>query len=119
MSYVSGSSLKIEETNEIGSTRIKRENPILVMRRGNVKNMGDIKDFNCTYDNSAGIRSEVTEGLGLTFPDAYTHCDTMVTLSKVLKEKDKAVICELPFCHTLERLSEAVSIHQPSEVRLP
>ena len=60
--------------------------------------MGDIKDFNCTYDNSAGIRSEVTEGLGLTFPDAYTHCDTMVTLSKVLKEKDKAVICELPFC---------------------
>ena len=41
--------------------------------------MGDIKDFNCTYDNSAGIRSEVTEGLGLTFPDAYTHCDTMVT----------------------------------------
>ena len=41
------------------------------MRRGNVKNMGDIKDFNCTYDNSAGIRSEVTEGLGLTFPDAY------------------------------------------------
>ena len=72
------------------------------MRRGNVKNMGDIKDFNCTYDNSAGIRSEVTEGLGLTFPDAYTHCDTMVTLSKMLKEKDKAVICELPFCHTLE-----------------
>ena len=101
MPYVSGSSLKIEETNEIGSTRIKRENPILVMRRGNVKNMGDIKDFNCTYDNSAGIRSEVTEGLGLTFPDAYTHCDTMVTLSKLLKEKYKAVICEHPFCHTL------------------
>ena len=59
--------------------------------------MGDIKDFNCTYDNSAGIRSEVTEGLGLTFPDAYTHCDTMVTLSKVLKEKDKQLYVNFHF----------------------
>ena len=119
MPYVSGSSLKIEETNEIGSTRIKRENPILVMRRGNVKNMGDIKDFNCTYDNSAGIRSEVTEGLGLTFPDAYTHCDTMVTLSKVLKEKDKAVICELPFCHTLEAEAMGGIINLGNEIAGP
>ena len=119
MPYVSGSSLKIEETNEIGNTRIKRGNPILVMRRGNVKNMGDIKDFNCTYDNSAGIRSEVTEGLGLTFPDAYTHCDTMVTLSKVLKEKDKAVICELPFCHTLEAEAMGGIINLGNEIAGP
>ena len=111
--------LKIEETNEIGNTRIKRENPILVMRRGNVKNMGDIKDFNCTYDNSAGIRSEVTEGLGLTFPDAYTHCDTMVTLSKMLKEKDKAVICELPFCHTLEAEAMGGIINLGNEIAGP
>ena len=89
------------------------------MRRGNVKNMGDIKDFNCTYDNSAGIRSEVTEGLGLTFPDAYTHCDTMVTLSKVLKEKDKAVICELPFCHTLEAEAMGGIINLGNEIAGP
>lgn len=91
----------------------------MVMRRGNVKNMGDIKDFNCTYDNSAGIRSEVTEGLGLTFPDAYTHCDTMVTLSKVLKEKDKAVICELPFCHTLEAEAMGGIINLGNEIAGP
>ena len=91
----------------------------MVMRRGNVKNMGDIKDFNCTYDNSAGIRSEVTEGLGLTFPDAYTHCDTMVTLSKMLKEKDKAVICELPFCHTLEAEAMGGIINLGNEIAGP
>ena len=64
--------------------------------------MGEIKDFNCTYDNSAGISGAVTEGLGLTFPDAYLHADTMAKLSKALKEYDGAGFCELPFCHTVE-----------------
>lgn len=64
--------------------------------------MGEIKDFNCTYDNSAGINGEVTEGLGLYFPEAYLHCDTMAKLSKALKEHDNAPFCELPFCHTVE-----------------
>ena len=67
--------------------------------------MGDIKDFKCTYDNSAGIRSEITEGLGLTFPDAYMHCDTMVTLAKAMRQADGALICELPFCHTVEAVA--------------
>ncbi len=64
--------------------------------------MGEIKDFNCTYDNSVGISGEVTEGLGLTFPDAYLHADTMAKLSKALKDHDGAGFCELPFCHTVE-----------------
>ncbi len=64
--------------------------------------MAEIKDFQCTYDNSAGISSKVTEGLGLTFPDAYLNWDTMAALSKALKEHDKAAFCELPFCHTVE-----------------
>lgn len=64
--------------------------------------MGEIKDFNCTYDNSAGISGEVTEGMGLTFPDAYLHADTMAKLSKALKDHDGAGFCELPFCHTVE-----------------
>ena len=33
--------------------------------------MADIKDFKCTYANSAGISEEVTSKLNLTFPDAY------------------------------------------------
>lgn len=64
--------------------------------------MAQIKDFQCTYDNSAGISSEVTQGLGLTFPDAYLNWETMAALSKALKEHDKAAFCELPFCHTVE-----------------
>ena len=64
--------------------------------------MGEIKDFHCTYDNSAGINGDVTTGLGLTFPDAYLRHETMARLSKALKAHDKAVFCELPFCHTVE-----------------
>lgn len=64
--------------------------------------MGEIKDFHCTYDNSAGLRGEVTEGLDLHFPDAYLHEETMAKLSKALKEYDGAAFCELPFCHTVE-----------------
>ena len=64
--------------------------------------MAAIKDFQCTYDNSAGMNAEVTEGLDLTFPDAYLHADTMAVLAKALKEHDGAAFCELPFCHTVE-----------------
>lgn len=64
--------------------------------------MGDIKDFKCTYDNSAGISDEVTKKLDLTFPDAYKHRETMVVLAEALKETDQASFCELPFCHTVE-----------------
>lgn len=64
--------------------------------------MGEIKDFQCTYDNSAGISEEVTEKLNLIFPEAYMHWETMAILSKTLKEHDGASFCELPFCHTVE-----------------
>lgn len=64
--------------------------------------MGDIKDFQCTYDNSAGINEEVTRELELQFPDAYMHHETMAALSKALKRHDGASFCELPFCHTVE-----------------
>ena len=64
--------------------------------------MADIKDFRCTYANSAGIREEVTSKLNLTFPDAYLHWDTMAAISLALKETDGAGFCELPFCHTVE-----------------
>ncbi|MEG1505799.1 MAG: uroporphyrinogen decarboxylase family protein, partial [Lachnospiraceae bacterium] len=64
--------------------------------------MGEIKDFNCTYDNSSGINEEVTRGLDLKFPDVHMHWDTMVTLSKALRNHDGAAFCELPFCHTVE-----------------
>lgn len=81
--------------------------------------MAEIKDFNCTYDNSAGISKEVTEGLGLTFPDAYLHWDTMAKLSKALKEHDGAAFCELPFCHTVEAEAMGGIINYGNEMTGP
>ena len=64
---------------------------------------GDMmQDFQCTYDNSAGINEEITKKLELLFPDAYMHWESMVKISKALKEHDGASFCELPFCHTVE-----------------
>lgn len=81
--------------------------------------MGNIKDFQCTYDNSAGVRSEITEGLGLTFPDAYLHCDTMVTLAKALRQADGAQIYELPFCHTVEAEAMGGIVNMGNEIAGP
>ncbi len=64
--------------------------------------MNEIKDFKCTYDNSAGISEEVTSRLNLKFPDAYLDSDSLVLISKELRIRDGAVFCEMPFDHTLE-----------------
>ena len=61
-----------------------------------------IRDFECGYSNSVGVSAEVTEGLGLQFPDAYLHRDTMATLSHAIKEHDGVGFCLLPFCRTVE-----------------
>lgn len=68
-----------------------------------------IQDFQCTYDNSAGINESVTKGLNLSFPEAYCQADSMVQLALALKQHDGACFCELPFCHTLE--AEAMGGH--------
>lgn len=65
-----------------------------------------IRDYQCSYGNSVGISAEITEGLGLEFPDAYQHADTMKILARAIKEHDGAGFCLLPFCRTVE--SEAM-----------
>ncbi len=64
--------------------------------------MGDIREFKCTYSNSVGISAETTAGLGLQFPDAYMHSDTMQILSKAIRKHDGSEFCLLPFCRTIE-----------------
>lgn len=64
--------------------------------------MADIREFKCTYSNSVGICDEVTKGLGLEFPDAYMHSDTMQILAKAIKEHDNSDFVLLPFCRTVE-----------------
>ena len=64
--------------------------------------MSEIREYKCTYSNSVGISAEVTSGLGLEFPDAYMHSETMQLLSKAIKNHDGASFCLLPFCRTIE-----------------
>lgn len=64
--------------------------------------MAAITEYRCTYSNSVGISAEVTSGLGLSFPDAYMHSDTMQVLAKAIKKHDGADFCLLPFCRTVE-----------------
>ena len=64
--------------------------------------MGEIREYKCTYSNSVGISAEVTSGLGLEFPDAYMHSDTMQVLAEAIKKHDDAAFCLLPFCRTVE-----------------
>ncbi len=61
-----------------------------------------IPDFPCTYDNSVGIREEVTKELNLVFPQAYKDRETMAAISLALKKHDNTDFCQLPFCHTVE-----------------
>ncbi len=64
--------------------------------------MADIREYKCTYSNSVGISAEVTEGLGLEFPDAYMHSGTMQTLARAIKKHDNSDFVLLPFCRTVE-----------------
>lgn len=81
--------------------------------------MGDIKDFKCTYDNISENSPEIARKLGLIFPDAYLHADTMATLSKANKEKTGNAICILPFCHTVEAEAMGGSITLGNEIAGP
>lgn len=64
--------------------------------------MNKIIDFQCSYDNTAGIPKEVTEKIAMTFPEAYKHWDSMAQLAQEIKKYEKSNFCTLPFCHTLE-----------------
>ena len=63
--------------------------------------MSDIREFKCTYSNSVGISAETTAGLGLEFPDAYMHSETMQILAKAIKTHDDSDFVLLPFCRTI------------------
>ncbi len=77
--------------------------------------MSKIIDFKCTYDNSIGIYEEVTKDMDLQFPEAYKHWESMAILSEELKKHDKAIFCELPFCHTTEGEAMGGSINYGDE----
>ena len=64
--------------------------------------MDKILDFNCTYNSVSGIDGQMAERLGLTFPDAYMHEESLVKIALAVKEQGQAPFCILPLCHTVE-----------------
>ncbi len=77
--------------------------------------MDGITEYKCTYSNSVGISAEVTAGLGLEFPDAYKHSETMQILAKAIKAHDRADFCLLPFCRTVEAESMGAVLNYGDE----
>ncbi|SET58893.1 Uroporphyrinogen-III decarboxylase [Natronincola peptidivorans] len=77
--------------------------------------MKKIIDFQCSYDNSTSISKEVIKNTGLKFPEAYKNWQSMAQLAIAIKKHDKAVFCELPFCHTLEGEALGGSINYGDE----
>ncbi|MBR5268341.1 MAG: methylcobamide--CoM methyltransferase [Lachnospiraceae bacterium] len=64
--------------------------------------MERIADFKCGYDNANGFGTWAGEEYGILFPQAYKEADMMRKLALAVKEHERAGICYLPFCHTLE-----------------
>lgn len=81
--------------------------------------MAEILDFKCTYDNASENNPEVAKSLGLTFPEAYLHAETMAKLSKANKEKEDSAICIMPFCHTVEAEAMGAIINLGNEFAGP
>lgn len=81
--------------------------------------MAEILDFKCTYDNASENNPEVAKSLGLAFPDAYLHSETMVKLSRANKEKEESAVCIMPFCHTVEAEAMGAIINLGNEFAGP
>ncbi|MDD5823593.1 MAG: uroporphyrinogen decarboxylase family protein [Firmicutes bacterium] len=77
--------------------------------------MAVIQDFECKYGNSVGVSAETTERLNLVFPDAYLHADSIVAISKEIREHDGGLFCHMPFDHTLEADAMGANINYGNE----
>ena len=71
-------------------------------QNGDVIQMGQIRDYLCTYDSSADIIPQLIGRLELPVPQVYQNSEYMVRLAKAVKAETGQPFCILPFCHTLE-----------------
>lgn len=77
--------------------------------------MGEIRDYKCTYTNSAGVRREVTKKTGMRFPEAYYDRESMKALARAVRDEDGAGFCLLPFCRTVEAEALGASVNPGDE----
>lgn len=81
--------------------------------------MRNFADFNCTYDNVAGISETVCKKLNLSFPDAYLDGETMALISKAIQDEEGIPFCRIPFCHTVEAEAMGADINFGDEKSVP
>lgn len=67
-------------------------------------------DFKCIGDNLEEIPDNIEAETGLSFPEVHTKSEYMATISKLLKEHKKDMVCRLPFCNTVEAEAFGASI---------
>ena len=76
--------------------------------------MRNFIDFNCTYDNAAGISESVCKKLNLSFPDAYLDGETIALISKAIQDEEG-----IPFWHTVEAEAMGADINLGDEKSVP
>jgi uroporphyrinogen-III decarboxylase len=59
-------------------------------------------NFKCQGDNLEEIPAQVSEKIGVTFPEAHTSSKYMALLSKEFKDFTNNSVCIVPFCSTVE-----------------
>lgn len=64
--------------------------------------MENIINFKCQGDNLEEIPAQVSEKIGVTFPEAHTSSKYMALLVKEFKNFTNNTVCIVPFCSTVE-----------------
>lgn len=71
----------------------------------------NVRVFQCSHDDEAGVDEKLAQRLDLRFPEAYLRCEMMEKLALGIKEEKQAAFCVLPFCHTVEGEALGGRIH--------
>ena len=75
--------------------------------------------FECKSDEFEQIPKAIIDSTELKFPKAHADMDSMVKLSKKLKEHKKDRICRIPFCVTVESEAMGAKINLGNEKNGP
>lgn len=59
-------------------------------------------NFKCQGDNLEEIPTQISEKIGVTFPEAHTSSKYMALLAKEFKNFTNNTVCIVPFCSTVE-----------------
>jgi uroporphyrinogen-III decarboxylase len=62
----------------------------------------NVVNFKCQGDNLEEIPAEISQKIGVTFPEAHTSSKHMALLAREFKNFTNNTVCIVPFCSTVE-----------------